>query len=152
MLQFGPAAPTDVPRLAECWHAMLDEAGLLPGGAVPGWRERLERWFAEAMAQGRMHWEVARSGNEIVGTAAAILRDAPGDIGRGRSATLAGIFVEPPYRRRGIARELTLRAVTWCRAQGCTAVHLQASAAGRPLYESLGFRPGAEMTLQLQPR
>jgi GNAT superfamily N-acetyltransferase len=60
-------------------------------------------------------------------------------------ATLAGIYVVPGYRRRGIAREVTVRAIEWCKQRGCVRVRLQASEAGRPLYESLGFKTFREM-------
>ena len=45
------------------------------------------------------------------------------------------------FRGRGIARALFRRALDDARAEGCRAAGLQASAAGQPLYESMGFRP-----------
>ena len=37
------------------------------------------------------------------------------------------------------------------RSVGCTQVHLHASPAGRPVYESVGFVPSTEMRLVLTP-
>jgi hypothetical protein len=39
--------------------------------------------------------------------------------------------------------------VDWCRCEGYGTVSLHASAAGRPLYESMGFQPTNEMSLKL---
>ncbi|HET7814480.1 MAG TPA: GNAT family N-acetyltransferase [Candidatus Baltobacteraceae bacterium] len=132
---------------AQFWYAMLEECDLLGSGAVSDWESRLTNHFAAEMQSGRMRWFVADAGGEVVGTAAAILQSRSGDIWLDKSAMLAGIYVVPSFRRKGIARELTQRAIAWCKAQGCALIKLQASQAGRPLYESLGFTPGTEMLL-----
>jgi len=80
-----------------------------------------------------------------VGTAAAFLSTGTSGVLLDVTATLAGIYVVPGHRRRGIAREVTLQAIEWCKQRGCVYIRLQASDAGRPLYESLGFRTFREM-------
>jgi len=39
--------------------------------------------------------------------------------------------------------------IEWCRKEGFVNVQLHASDQGRPLYESLGFKPTSEMQLKL---
>lgn len=126
---------------------MLEECDLLGSGVVNDWETRLSAHFASQIRAGHMRWFVAESGGGIVGTAAAILQQRAGDIWLDKVATLAGIYVLPAFRRNGIARELTQRAIAWCKAQECRLIKLQASKAGRPLYESLGFTAGTEMQL-----
>jgi GNAT superfamily N-acetyltransferase len=53
-------------------------------------------------------------------------------------------------RRRGVARQLMLTMIDWCRTQGFVQVDLHASKQGKPLYESLGFQPTTEMRLKLR--
>ena len=137
--------PSDARVLAQFWHDMLVESRVAGSGLVPDWRERLERDFAEQMAAGTMAWFVAEEGGHIVATAAAFLRSGRSNILLDVEATLAGIYTAPGHRRSGIARELTLQAMEWCKQQRCTRIRLQASEAGRPLYESLGFKPFREM-------
>ncbi|HKU67044.1 MAG TPA: GNAT family N-acetyltransferase [Candidatus Baltobacteraceae bacterium] len=145
-LTYRAGAPADAPVLAQLWHDMLIEAHVARAGRlVPDWRERLERDFAEQISAGTMAWFVAEAGGHIVGTAAAFLNSGRSDVLLDPTATLAGIYTAPGYRRRGIAREVTVRAIDWCKQRGCTYVRLQASQAGRPLYESLGFRTFREM-------
>jgi ribosomal protein S18 acetylase RimI-like enzyme len=60
-----------------------------------------------------------------------------------------GVYVEPSYRRQGIAKQLTRMAVNYLKAIGCTRVVLNASPSGRPVYESLGFSSGNTMQLDL---
>lgn len=139
----GGAAAVDV--YAQFWHDMLIESNVAGSGYVPDWRERLGRDFAEQMAAGTMAWFVAEEAGHIVGTAAAFLGSGRSNVLLDLQATLAGIYVVPGYRRRGIARELTQRAIEWCRERGCVRIRLQASEAGRPLYESLGFKTFREM-------
>lgn len=126
---------------------MLEECDLLGSGVVTDWQSRLTGHFQSEMNAGRMRWLVAECDGAIVGTAAAIVQSRGGDISLDKAAMLAGIYVLPRYRRRGIARELTQRAIAWCKAQGCKIVKLHASNAGRPLYASLGFIDGSEMLL-----
>lgn len=151
MPTYRPGAASDVPVLAQFWNDMLIESRVAGSGMVPDWRERLERDFSAQMAAGTMAWFVAEEGGHIVGTAAAFLRSGRGNVLLDVEATLAGIYTAPGHRRRGIARELTLRAIQWCKQQGCVRIRLQASQAGRALYESLGFKTFHEMMkLELQ--
>lgn len=126
---------------------MLEESALLGSGVVPDWESRLISYFTAQMQAGHMQWFVAEADGQVVGTAAAILQQRAGDISVDKTAMLAGIYVVPAFRRKGIARELTLRAIAWCKARSCKVIKLHASDAGRPLYESLGFNPGSEMLL-----
>ena len=58
----------------------------------------------------------------------------------GKIGLLSGMFTEPEYRRRGIARELLSRVVDAARAYGCGAVQVTASDAGVLLYGDFGFK------------
>jgi GNAT superfamily N-acetyltransferase len=152
MLTYRHGTVDDVPVLAQLWHDMLIESKVSGSGFVQDWRERLERDFAEQIPAGTMSWFVAEEHGHIVGTAAALFTHNTGGILLDLQATLAGIYTATGYRRRGIARELTERAIAWCKERGCVRIRLQASEAGRPLYESLGFRTFREMMkLDLRP-
>jgi len=65
----------------------------------------------------------------------------------GREAYLLGVFVDPAWRRRGIARKLVAAAIEQARAQGAAMVTLHASDEGRLLYERMGFVDSHEMRL-----
>lgn len=145
MPTYRQGVPADAPVLAQLWHDMLLESHVASKGFVADWRGRLERDFAEQTAAGTMAWFVAEEGGHVVGTAAAVLSSGRSDVLLDLNATLAGIYVVPGHRRRGIAREVTVRAIAWCKERGCAYVRLQASQAGRPLYESLGFKTFREM-------
>jgi len=49
------------------------------------------------------------------------------------------------HRRRGIGEAMTWRAIQDGLERGCDLAFLQSSAAGRPLYERMGFRPAVDM-------
>jgi GNAT superfamily N-acetyltransferase len=136
------------PDLAVCvqfWHDMLVESGVAGSGFVPEWRERLERHFRGHLSGKTAAWFLAEEDGHVVGTAAAFLNHHTAGVLRDAIATLAGVYVAPGHRRRGIARNLTERAIAWCKERSCVQIRLQASQAGRPLYEALGFRTAAEM-------
>jgi len=61
-----------------------------------------------------------------------------------------GVYVEPDWRCRGIARRLTEAAVDHLRAIGCSRVLLHSSPHGRSVYEKLGFEPTNEMGRMLR--
>jgi GNAT superfamily N-acetyltransferase len=67
-----------------------------------------------------------------------------------RRCWIQNVYVKPEFRRRGIARQIMLALLDWCRVQGFDSVSLHASSDGRPLYEGLGFLPTNEMRLSLR--
>lgn len=74
---------------------------------------------------------VAEAGGRVVGSVTSCRF---GDIG-----WIAMLLVEPAHRGAGIGRNLLARALENLEARGVRSVRLDATAAGRPLYESLGF-------------
>jgi ribosomal protein S18 acetylase RimI-like enzyme len=61
-----------------------------------------------------------------------------------------GVYVEPAYRKQGIAKQLTQSAMSHLKAIGCTRVVLNASPSGKPVYSSLGFAESNAMELDLR--
>jgi ribosomal protein S18 acetylase RimI-like enzyme len=63
----------------------------------------------------------------------------------GARAYLLNVFVQPEYRRRGLARGLLELCVTEARRRNIRVVSLHASLEGVPLYEQLSFKASNEM-------
>ncbi len=94
---------------------------------VVSWPHRLEDWqFVDALGPGF----VAEDESGVIGTAMYWKHDA-------RFASLGMIIVAPSRQGRGIGRRLM--AMILARLEGMS-VLLHATEAGRPLYESYGFR------------
>jgi ribosomal protein S18 acetylase RimI-like enzyme len=55
------------------------------------------------------------------------------------------VFVEPEYRRRGLAQALMSECMDEARRRGIRVVALHASKKGQPVYEKLGFTTSNEM-------
>lgn len=64
---------------------------------------------------------------------------------QGIEGLIMNVFVEPEWRRRGIARTLMEEVLHWARTAGIVSLVLHASDDGRALYESMGFVPTNEM-------
>ena len=62
---------------------------------------------------------------------------------------LMSLYTEREFRRKGVASLIIETAITWCRAHGYNRVNLDASEAGKSLYETFGFKPGYGMRLEL---
>ena len=57
----------------------------------------------------------------------------------GRKGYIMNMYTRPEYRRKGIAFHTLDLLVRDARGKGITSVSLEATAAGRPLYEKYGF-------------
>jgi len=55
------------------------------------------------------------------------------------------MYTEKQYRNNNFANLIVERAIRFCRDLGIKRVFLNASEAGRPIYEKVGFRAAPEM-------
>jgi ribosomal protein S18 acetylase RimI-like enzyme len=60
------------------------------------------------------------------------------------------VWVEPAFRRRGLARALVEKCIAYLEEIDCTTIVLHSSLAGERLYRALCFEPGSEMRLKLR--
>ena len=149
-MKLRSATSADAPILADLWYAMLEECALLSTAVDPRWREWVTQDFAAGIRIGAQAWVVAEDEGEIVACGAAFFRAGRGSVALvGLSAMLAGVYTRPSHRKRGHSRAIVENLIEVCRARGSRSIRLRASAAGRALYESLGFVPGDEMVLAL---
>ena len=143
------AAIDELPVVASFWMAMFEEAGLYRDADFAlGWRDRYQRYFSQRIATGEARLFVAVDGDRIIGTAGAVLADGYPTIVHGlRFGYIFGVRVEPEFRGRGVATQLTRETIQYLRAMNCDRIRLHASKMGRPIYERLGFVATNEMTL-----
>ncbi|GAC1312576.1 MAG: hypothetical protein NVS2B3_16140 [Vulcanimicrobiaceae bacterium] len=83
----------------------------------------------------------------VVGSACALFWQRLPYPGSSLHAELAGVYVAPAYRRRGIARELCREVIAASRARGARRIVVHPSDAGLDLYAELGFVGGNELRL-----
>lgn len=62
----------------------------------------------------------------------------------GSRAHLMNVYTVPSHRRQGVARQMVTALMEEAKRRGITEISLDATEAGRPLYESLGFRVNDE--------
>ncbi len=111
-----------------------------------------EIYFRDAIPRGRYRgWLVEAEDGVVAAGAGVVINDWPAHPYETQPlrAWILNMFVEPEFRRQGIARRLMEAMIAWCREAGYKNVSLHASEAGRPLYEAMGFLPTNEMRLKL---
>lgn len=92
-----------------------------------------ENGFRAALAgETSIRWQGAYADGEPVGCV--------GTIEIGDDCCITGVATPLEHRGRGIASWLLLRAIAAARAGGAATASLQATKAGAPIYERLGFR------------
>ena len=89
---------------------------------------------------------LAMAGDKVIGCASmSFMRIMPTfSHPTGKRAHLMNVYTSKEYRRQGIAEKMVkmLIDITWQR--GATEISLDATEAGRPLYEKLGFKDSTE--------
>lgn len=114
------------------------------------WRKRYCAYFSERQRQGKAQLFLAYQGDRAAGMAiVSELENYRSALFGTRLAYVNSVFVYPQYRRGGIGRRLMEAVLTWAQEKGYAQVRLRSSAQGRPLYESLNFKPTSEMQLDL---
>jgi GNAT superfamily N-acetyltransferase len=147
--------PEDAGLVAHHRAAMFLAMGSLRADAVDALVSATSAYLFDAIARGEYHgWFALPDADPaaVAGGAGVQLRpllprpnpSGPGILS-GRQGIILNVFVEPPFRRLGVARLLVEHALEWSREQQLASVVLHASDAGRPLYERLGFVATNEM-------
>jgi ribosomal protein S18 acetylase RimI-like enzyme len=152
-----PAGLNDIPMLAHHRAAMFRDMGQL----APGLEAALERatvsYLSVALPRGDyLAWVAEDLGSPptTIGGAGVQLRPilprpraGNDDLELGPEAIVLNVYVEPDWRRRGVAEALMRTVLTTLASRGVHRIVLHASDDGRRLYERLGFVPTNEMRL-----
>jgi len=96
-----------------------------------GWRDR-RRFYDFVFRTPSCQPVAGISGGRLIATGLATASGAVGWLG--------AIAVESDFRRRGVGRAVTENLCRRLRAAGCKTLSLEATEAGRPMYERMGFR------------
>jgi hypothetical protein len=108
--------------------------------ALPSRRAEIELHLA-AQPDG---WFVIVHGSEIIAVGGALAY--------GSFCWIGLVATHPARRREGLATKISVHLVDWARERGCTTIALDASQAGRPVYERQGFQVvGETAELSLPP-
>lgn len=131
---------------------MFEEMGFHEAAVLGRVEADSREYFTEAFRAGTyLGWVAEDSNGQVIGGGGIVIADWPGYPGEehAKRAWILNMYTEPGARRCGVARRLMQAMVEWCRSEGYGSVSLHASAAGRPLYEGMGFQPTNEMSLKL---
>lgn len=104
-------------------------------------RENCRAFFEDGLNAQTCDAVIAEDEGRCIGTAIAFYYlSVPSSRNHtGKNAYITSVFVEPDYRRQGIASEMLRRIVARAQSYGCVNIMLTATDMGKPLYEKLGF-------------
>ena len=117
-----------------------DPAPLIALARAVGWEWSEARARRVQRIRPGMTW-LARVDGDLAGTVSLLVY---GDAGAGPLAWLCGMVVHPDHQRKGVGAALLGPALELAREHDAATVGLDATPAGRPLYERHGFRAVAE--------
>ena len=127
---------------------MFVDAGRQDNRILDVMSEHFKPWVEARLADGRYLGWLTTEGSKVIAGAGLIVLDWPphpfdpeGEL-RGY---LLNVYVEPEYRKRGLAHQLVERSMAEARRRGIRVVTLHSSQAGRAIYERLGFHATNEM-------
>src|SRR5579871_5228576 len=136
------ATAHDAGIIAEHRARMFQDTGRLDEEQATAMITQLVPLLQTMLASGEyIGWLVVSEENAVVAGAGVQVRKLlpRPETSVAREALVVNVYVQPDYRRHGLARRLMAAVLDWCREQGIERVALHASHMGRPLYESLGF-------------
>lgn len=149
----GTAA--DARTIASHRVRMMQEISALTDDDAARLEEAAARWFVDGIPRGDYRAWLATADDVVIAGAGVQLRPLiprprpGGGVLSGLQGLIVNVFVEPEWRRRGIAEALMRAVIADARENGLANLVLHASDAGRPLYERLGFATTNEMRLDV---
>lgn len=150
MLTIREAIKQDGAIIAEHLCQIAIELGFPPSSIRQDWLEKTTQFIDYARRELRYQGFVAEQNDKIIGSASCqILKLYPMVSDLYQKGYIWGVYVEPSYRRQGVATELMQKAMNYLKEIGCTKAVLHASDKGKLLYLSLGYLESNEMVISL---
>jgi GNAT superfamily N-acetyltransferase len=149
-----PVEPLDLDLICRHREQMFLESGR-PPDLVAAMAEPFRTWLEQRLADGRYFgWLIEEDGIPIAGIGMMEIDWPPHPLhpSDARRGYVLNVYVEPPFRRRGLARKLMETAQADAAKRGLHYAILHATAQARPLYEALGWTATAEMALSISDR
>ena len=139
--------------IAEHFYRLWLDNGVSPDSIDADWQQKTVDFIVEARKNLFFKAYIASIGDRVVASVScqifAGLYPMPFVANFRKYGYIWNVYVEPEYRRRGIATKLTKKAIAHLHSLDCTHAILHASIYGKPVYEKLGFVPKNEMILKL---
>ena len=148
MLTTRLAAISDAALITAHREAMFAEMGQSTASVLTEMSRNFEPWVKQMMEAGRyIGWLIEDRGRPIASAGFFELEWPPHPLDPTSShrGYLLNFWVEPEYRKRGLASSLVKGSLVEAQKRGLLVVALHASEAGKPVYESMGFRATNEM-------
>jgi GNAT superfamily N-acetyltransferase len=147
------AGAADAAVLAAHRAAMFRDMGQLPPALEAPMVAAATAQFEAAIPAGEYAgWLALAPGGAVIGGAGVQLRamlPRPAPDGTtlllGIEGVVLNVYVERPWRRRGVARRLMEAILAWAPGAGIVRLVLHPSSEARALYDSLGFVPTGEL-------
>jgi len=148
MLETRAATVADAAPISAHRRAMFAEIQTLDDSVLDVVERRTVAWTERMIREEKYYGWIATDAGRAVASAGLLILDWPphpfdpeGEL-RGY---LLNVYVEPEYRRRGLAHQLVERSMAEARRRGIRVVTLHSSQAGRAIYERLDFHATNEM-------
>jgi len=146
------ASEHDIPQLSVHHRKMFEEIwekrGLHIGNPAGNEIEQAYslKLAAELQAGSCRSWLIEKEEQVVASGAITIvsLVPTPNDLSS-RVAYLHSMYTEPELRGKNLASRIVRTALAYCKANGVRRVILNASEAGKPIYEKMGFSSSPEM-------
>lgn len=142
------AETTDAALISSHRRAMFEEIQKLDDSILDVVERRAVAWTERMIREGKYPGWIATDAGRSVASVGLLILDWPphpfdpeGEL-RGY---LLNVYVEPEYRKRGLAHELVERCMAEASRRKIRVVTLHSSQAGRGIYERLGFHATNEM-------
>lgn len=142
----------DLPLIVKQRHAMFTEMGYVNRAELDLTDEKFIEWVADKLERGEYReWFLENEKGQVVAGAGLWLMEwVPHAIDQSTCrGNILNVFADPEYRDSGILRRLLIQILDHCRENGIRTVIVNPAETLRPLFENMGFRPTAEMKIQL---
>ena len=148
MLETRPATAADAPLITAHRKAMFMAMGRDRESILDAMSRNFEPWVTRMIVEGKYAGWITSDDGRPVASAGLLILDWPPhplDPGGEHRGYLLNVFVEAAFRGRHLAHGLVDQCMAEARRRRLRVVALHTSDAGRPIYESFGFRPTSEM-------